>query len=412
VLNVNPADPAAFHTIGAAITASHAGDTIQVQQATYNEDVFINKSLLLVGVPNAMNQAKPVILGAGGANGAENVVAIAPNISSVLIQNFKIISPNGINPIQVGVAIGSGDNNVTITSNTISNIRNDTHPIVGTSQTVGILIGAKAHNVQITHNTISSITYSTVGVDVTHQFAFGIQFVSASATDGPNHVLIQHDLITRIGDIGINIANSSNAVVIDHITVSLISGLNVGFGILIGGATGSPTDITISGAVVKQVSGKQPTGISVAGTATGVQLLADTLTMVGTGAGLGVGGGAGVSVVGSTITGNANGVLVHTGFTGSLTLHFNSINGNSTSGITSLATQTIDAEANWWGSAAGPKNSGNPSGTGDKVSGTVDFSNWLTLPAGSETAVRLPADPLGTNAVLQLFAMADSALVW
>src|SRR3984893_17732499 len=80
-LTVNPADPTAFHTIGAAITASHSGDTIQVAQATYNEDVLINKSLSLVGVPNATTKAKPIITGTGGAKGAENVVAIAPNIS-------------------------------------------------------------------------------------------------------------------------------------------------------------------------------------------------------------------------------------------------------------------------------------------------------------------------------------------
>jgi hypothetical protein len=363
-------------------------------------------------VPNATTQAKPTIIGTGGANGAENIVAIAPNISSVVIQNFKITNPNGINPAQVGIAIGSGDNNITITSDIIANVRNDTHPIAGTSQTVGILIGAKAHKVQITHNTISSITYSTVGVDVTHQFADGIQFSSASATDGPNHVLIQHDSISRIGDIGINIPNSSNAIVVDHITVSLISGLNVGLGIFIGGTSGSPTNITISGAVVKQISGKQPTGISVGGTATGIQLVADTLSMIGTGTGLGVGGSASVSVTNSTITGNAIGVFVHTGFTGSLTLDFNNISGNTTAGLTSLTTQTIDAESNWWGSATGPTNTGNPGGTGDKVIGTVDFSNWLSLPGGSEAAVRLPAHALGTDAVLQFFTMVDTNSVW
>jgi hypothetical protein len=412
-LTVNPADPTAFHTIGAAITASHSGDTIQVAQATYNEDVLINKSLSLVGVPNATTKAKPIITGTGGAKGAENVVAIAPNISGVLIQNFLITSPNSINPTQVGIAIGGGDNNVTITSDIIRSIRNASHPIAGASQTVGIQIGAKAHNVQITHNTISDITYGTTGVDVTHQLAEGIVLASGTSSDGPNHVLIQHDLISKIGDVGINITNSSNAVVVDHVTIALISGLNVGgLGIAIGGSTGSPTNITITGIVVKEVSGKQATGISVAGTATGIQLLDDSLTMVTTGAGLGVSGSASVSVTGSTFTANAIGIVVHTGFTGSLTLHFNIISGNTGSGISNLTTHSVDAEANWWGSATGPKNSGNPSGTGDKVIGTVDFSNWLTLPAGSGAAVRLPIHALSTNAVRQFFTMTDTDSVW
>jgi hypothetical protein len=411
-LTVNPADPTAFHTIGAAITASHSGDTIQVAQATYSEDVLINKSLSLVGMPNTTTKAKPIIFGTGGTAGAENVVAIAPSISGVLIQNFLITSPNSINPTQVGIAIGGGDNNVTITSDIIRSIRNAAHPIAGASQTVGISIGAKAHNVQITHDSISDITYGTAGVDITHQLAQGITFVSGTASDGPSNVLIQHDLISKIGDIGINITNSSNAVVVDHITVALISGLNIGLGIAIGGAGGSPTNIIVTGVVVKEVSGKQPTGISVAGTATGVQLLDSTMTMVTSGAGLAVSSTASVSATGNTFTANAVGILVHTGFTGSLTLRFNNISGNTGSGINNLTTHNVDAEANWWGSATGPKNSGNPSGTGDKVIGTVDFSNWLTLPAGSAAAVRLPAHALSTNAVGQFFTMTDTDSVW
>jgi hypothetical protein len=411
-LIVNPADPTAFHTIGAAIAASHPHDTIQVAQATYNEDVLINKSLSLVGVPNATTKVKPIIAGTGGAAGAETVVAIAPNISGVLIQNFKITSPNSINSTQIGVAIRAGDNNITITSDIIATVRNSAHPIAGPSLTVGIQIGPNAHNVQITHNTISDITYGTTGVDITHQFADGIQFVSGSATDGPNNVLIQHNLISKIGDIGINITNSSHAIVVDHITIALISGLNFGAGIAIGGSVGSPTNITISGITVKQVSGKQPTGISVAGAGTSVQLLDSVITMVTAGVGLGISGSPSVNVVGNSFTANVVGILVHTGFNGSLTLHFNNISGNTGSGINNLTTHSVDAEANWWGSSTGPKNSANPSGTGDKVVGTVDFSNWLTLPAGSAAAVRLPTHALSTNAVRQFFTVNDTDSVW
>jgi hypothetical protein len=411
-LMVNPAVPTDFHTIGAAIAAAHPGDTIQVAQATYNEDVLINKSLSLVGMPNTTTKAKPIITGTGGAAGAENVVAIAPSISGVLVQNFSITSPRSINPTQVGVAIGGGDNNITIGSDIIHTIRNEKVPINGASQTIGIQIGAKAQNIQITHDTISDISYGTTGVDVTHQFAEGIQFVSATATDGPSNVLIQHDLLSKIGDIGINITNSSNAVVVDHITVALVSGLNVGTGIAIGGTAGSPTNITISGIIVKEVAGKQPAGISVAGAATSVQLLDSTITMITTGQGLGVSGSPSVSVIGSSFTANAIGILVHTGFSGSLTLHFNDISGNTGSGINNFSTHSVNAEANWWGSSTGPTNAGNPTGTGDRVIGTVDFSNWLTLPAGSAAAVRLPTRTLSMNAVRQFFTMTDTDSIW
>jgi hypothetical protein len=411
-LVVNPAVAGDFHTIGAAITAAHPGDTIQVAQATYNEDVIINKSLSLVGIPNSTTKAKPIITGTGGASGIERVVAISANLSGVLIQNFVITSPGATNATQIGIAIGGGDNNVTIGSNIIRAIRNASVAINGSSQTVGIQIGAKAKNVQITHNTITDITYGTTGVSVTHQLAEGIALSSASATDGPSHILIQHDLISKIGDIGINITNSSNAVVVDHITVAMISGLNVGAGIEIGGTAGTPTNITVSDNTIKQVSGKGATGVSVTGTATGVQLFGNLLSMVTTGVGLGVAGTASISATDNNFTGNAFGVLIHTGFTGTLTLRFNDISGNTTDGVDNLATTSVDAEANWWGSATGPKNASNPAGTGDKVAGTVDFSNWLTLTAGSAAKVKLPNQPLTPDAVHHFFTMTDSEAVW
>ena len=413
VLVVNPAVPTDFHTIGAAITAAHSGDTIQVAQATYNEDVLINKSLSLVGIPNSTTKAKPIITGKGGAGGVEDVVAISPNLAGVLIQNFLITSPNATNATQAGIAVGGGDNNVTITSNIIRAIRNASVPITtGTSQTIGVQIGAKAHNVQITHDTITDITYDATGVSVTHQLAEGILLSSGSATDGPSHILIQHDLISKIGDIGINITDSSNAVVVDHITVALISGLNLGNGIAIGGSAGSPTNIIISDSDIKEVSGKGASGVSATGTATGVQLFGDTISMVTTGVGLGVAGSASVSATDNTFTGNAFGVLAHTGFTGTLTLRFNDISGNTTDGVDNLTTTSVDAEANWWGSATGPKNAGNPGGTGDKVAGTVDFSNWLTLSAGSAARVYLPNQALSPDAVHHFFTMTDSEAVW
>jgi Right handed beta helix region len=412
VLVVNPAVPTDFQTIGAAITAAHSGDTIQVAQATYNEDVVINKSLSLVGIPNSTTKAKPIITGKGGASGMENVVAISPNLSGVLIQNFLITSPNATNATQIGIAIGAGDNNVTIGSNIIRIIRNASVPITGSSQTIGVQIGAKTHNIQITHNTITGITYDATGVNVSHQLAEGIALSSGTATDGPSHILIQHDLISKIGDIGINITNSSNAVVVDHITVALISGLNVGAGIEIGGTVGTPTNITISDNTIKQVSGKGATGVSVTGTATGVQLFGNLLTMVTTGVGLGVAGSASVSATDNNFTGNAFGVVIHTGFTGTLTLRFNNISGNTTDGVDNLATTSVDAEANWWGSATGPTNAGNPGGTGDKVAGTVDFSNWLTLSAGSAARVKLPNHALAPDAVQHFFTMTDSEAVW
>ncbi|HUT00629.1 MAG TPA: Ig-like domain-containing protein [Candidatus Thermoplasmatota archaeon] len=37
----------------------------------------------------------------------------------------------------------------------------------------------------------------------------------------------------------------------------------------------------------------------------------------------------------------------------------------------------LNAEVNWWGDASGPRHTSNPTGTGDTISGNVDFSPWL-----------------------------------
>jgi hypothetical protein len=41
----------------------------------------------------------------------------------------------------------------------------------------------------------------------------------------------------------------------------------------------------------------------------------------------------------------------------------------------------FNATCNWWNSASGPTNSGNPGGGGDAVKGLVNFTPWLIAPA-------------------------------
>ena len=49
---------------------------------------------------------------------------------------------------------------------------------------------------------------------------------------------------------------------------------------------------------------------------------------------------------------------------------------------------TVDATCNWWGSATGPTNPGNPGGTGEAVVGDANFDPWFIGPA--------PGGPCGT----------------
>jgi hypothetical protein len=55
-------------------------------------------------------------------------------------------------------------------------------------------------------------------------------------------------------------------------------------------------------------------------------------------------------------------------------VNWNNIFGNTPNGVTNKATDTLNAQFNWWGAADGPSGAG--AGSGDAVSTNVDFSNW------------------------------------
>jgi hypothetical protein len=53
---------------------------------------------------------------------------------------------------------------------------------------------------------------------------------------------------------------------------------------------------------------------------------------------------------------------------------------NNTYALYNYGTNTITARANFWGDPSGPVNSGNPTGKGDKIEGTVDFGSFQQTP--------------------------------
>ena len=407
VLLVNPSDPHAFHTIGSAITAAHAGDTVLVAPALYKEDVVINKSLLLIGKTDSAGH-HPVISGAGGANGAEAVVRIADNISDVLVEGFGITSPKSQNAFQLGVALGKNDSNIQVVSNFIHDLRDTTKPITAGSQTVGVLISPQDHTVSIGHNVIYDVTYGTTGVDLTKSFAYGVLAFSDTASDGASEVAIRGNTLFNIGDIGISVNDGSHYFLVDQNAVAHVQGLHLGYGIATGGTHGSPSDIYITNSRVTAVAGSAPAGIAVGNTATEVVLIGNHVGGLANGAGLGVATSGSVAGYGNDFINNAFGVFVRNDFSGTLTLHGNNIAHNTTAGIENDSTVAVNAQSNWWGSPTGPTNPGNPSGKGDKVIGPVDFSNWLIFPAVTSATTPAPTpDPLTASALSDLFRLPD-----
>jgi parallel beta-helix repeat protein len=165
---VDPTNPGAYHTIGAAVTAYatnavpfQAGATIQVEPATYQEQVYIPgnlSGLILQGDPN--QSQKPVIQAPASAPGGPDVrVAIA---TGVTIKGFTIQGGTG-NGIQVddggsatilnnhitsvGVGIRVEYAGATIQNNTVDNYQ----------QTGISVVGAGPSSADVEQNTITGL---------------------------------------------------------------------------------------------------------------------------------------------------------------------------------------------------------------------------------------------------------------
>lgn len=93
-----------------------------------------------------------------------------------------------------------------------------------------------------------------------------------------------------------------------------------------------------------------------------------------------------IDITDNYIVENSRGVKIGgAGVPTNVTVNDNCIAGNTVSGLTTNSVATLNAEGNWWGSSTGPTNGSNPGGTGDSVSGNVDFTPFnttgCTLPA-------------------------------
>jgi parallel beta helix pectate lyase-like protein len=87
---VSPGNPGCFSTIGAAVAAASAGDTIQVGPGTYVEGVIIGKPLSLIGA----NVTKTIIDARRQPNGIYVDGLDNPGLSQVIVAGFTIRNAN------------------------------------------------------------------------------------------------------------------------------------------------------------------------------------------------------------------------------------------------------------------------------------------------------------------------------
>src|SRR5215469_10707240 len=79
-----------YATIGAAVSAAATGDTVQVAQGIYKEDVIIGKSLSLIG----KNSANTIIDAMGLANGVYVDGLDHAGLSKVVVTGFTVENAN------------------------------------------------------------------------------------------------------------------------------------------------------------------------------------------------------------------------------------------------------------------------------------------------------------------------------
>jgi hypothetical protein len=87
---------------------------------------------------------------------------------------------------------------------------------------------------------------------------------------------------------------------------------------------------------------------------------------------------------------------------GALSVHNSSLAQNELGVDNEQSSLVVDATHNWWGSASGPTYSGNPGGSGDKISDNVSYKPWCSyygcvvpLPPPPTPTPQPPAPPFG-----------------
>jgi parallel beta-helix repeat protein len=156
-----------YTTIQSAIAAAQPGDTIFVLSGTYNENVYIDKSLNIIGY------SKPVI---NGIDSHKSTIEIMSD--NVTFSGFEIHNSVGLPLYYSGIAIGKQEifRYVVINNCYISNayygimIKGDHHTIsnslIKNIQKYGIMLVSGTENIKISNNTIDADTAGEQGINL------------------------------------------------------------------------------------------------------------------------------------------------------------------------------------------------------------------------------------------------------
>jgi parallel beta-helix repeat protein len=171
-----------YTTIQAAVNAASPGDVINIDTATYQEQVVVSKNLTLETTPG---QARATIQAPTAAplTGSLDIVDFTGStVTGAKLQNLNIQGPAP--DLKAGVNVEQGATGVTITGNTISAIKDKNNIKLGDQTGVGILIGGNTGGVY----TAGGATVSSNTVSDYQKCGIVINYAGSSASVSGNTV--------------------------------------------------------------------------------------------------------------------------------------------------------------------------------------------------------------------------------
>ena len=384
-----------FATIGAAVSAAMANDTINVATGAYKEDVIIGKPLSLVGA----NPQNTIINATGLPNGVYIDGLDNSGLSNVLVTGFTVENANF-----EGILITNASF-VTVTNNEVT--YNDKSLNVSTAVCPGQPAfetaesedcGEGIHLIAVDHSVLANNTseYNSGGI-----------LLSDETGETHDNLIMGNIVQNNPFDCGITLAShppySRTTLGIVHNTIANNASLHNGYQVPGAGAGvgifGFLPGATVSGNVVinNQLINNGLPGVAFHAHHTGgaAEVLNDNVIIGNRIAGNGADtedaatpGSAGINIYGAyPITGTvisqnvfdneAYDVVVNTD--AEVNAHLNSFLGYGAVGIDNIGSGTVNATENWWGCFGGPGAKGCTTVEGAGVL----FTPWLVFPFGA-----------------------------
>jgi len=381
-----------YATIGSAVKAAMANDTINVAPGTYTEDVVIGKPLSLVGV----NRAFTIINATGLPNGIYIDGLDNAGLSNVVVTGFTVENANFEGILVTNASFVTVTNNE-VTNNDLSlNIAASTCPGQPAFETAeGDDCGEGIHLIAVDHSTFANNT--------SENNSGGILLTDETGETYDN-LITGNTVRNNPFDCGITMAShppyTRTTLGIIHNTIANNESLHNGYQVPGAGAGvgifGFLPGATVTGNVVinNRIMNNGLPGVTFHAHYTGGpmgEILNDNVIIGNQISGNGADtedaatpGTTGINVFGAypitgtiisqnVIVNEADDIVVNTD--AEVDVHLNALLGQGAVGVDNLSASTVNATENWWGCFAGPGGSNCTT-----TQGSVLYTPWLMLP--------------------------------